>query len=180
MKNILQKTLVTTLLVIPLTSFASGGFWGSKPDVAPVNNKLYQEECSDCHFAYQPGLLPARSWEKLMTAKALESHFGDNAELENETRVALLNYLQKNAADTSNHKRSKKIMASLRGNSTPLRIIDTPYIKRKHDEIPSRMIAGNPKVKTLSACEKCHTDASKGMYDDDSVSIPGHGRWEDD
>ena len=28
-------------------------------DVAPVKNERYKAECGSCHFAYQPGLLPA-------------------------------------------------------------------------------------------------------------------------
>ncbi|MDH5218993.1 MAG: diheme cytochrome c, partial [Gammaproteobacteria bacterium] len=48
-------------------------------DVAVVTDSLYKEECSACHMAYQPGLLPARSWEKMMDN--LADHFGENAEL---------------------------------------------------------------------------------------------------
>ena len=40
-------------------------------EVNPVNNKQYKDECGSCHFAYQPGLLTTRSWEKLLTEKAL-------------------------------------------------------------------------------------------------------------
>jgi len=173
---ILTAITVATL-ILPALGFADG-FWRQK-DVAAVDNPVYQEECGACHFAYQPGLLPARSWEKVMAPKALESHFGDNAELENDVRMALANYLQKNSADKANYKRSRKIMASLRDRA-PLRITDTPYIQRKHREIPNRMIQGNTQVKTLSACDACHKDAIKGMYDDDGVSVPGFGRWEDD
>ena len=53
-------------------------------DVAPVANAKYKEECGSCHFAYQPGLLPARSWEKIMGN--LENHFNENAELDQETQ----------------------------------------------------------------------------------------------
>ena len=35
--------------------------------VAPVTNALYAEECGSCHFAYPPGLLPASSWQQVMT-----------------------------------------------------------------------------------------------------------------
>ena len=36
-------------------------------DVAPVNNELYVKECGYCHFAYQAGLLPSSSWNKIMS-----------------------------------------------------------------------------------------------------------------
>ena len=47
--------------------FFSRIFGGAKaPGVAPVENPQYLEECGSCHFPYQPGLLPARSWTKVM------------------------------------------------------------------------------------------------------------------
>jgi hypothetical protein len=148
------------------------------PGVAPVNNSLYAEECSACHFAYQPGLMPARSWQQLMVN--LEDHFGDNAELETEDQKALTDYLVKNAAEFSNHKRSVKIMRSLSGDQTLIRITEIPYIVHKHDELSSKMVAGNPQVKSLSYCEKCHTRADTGSYSEDDINIPGYGPWDDD
>jgi hypothetical protein len=67
-------------------------------------------------------------------------------------------------------------MASLKG-AAPLRITEVPYIRRKHHEIPERLIKANDKVKSLSYCDACHQQADKGSYDDDTVSIPGHGNW---
>ncbi len=49
-------------------------FFGKELDVAPVKNALYLEECGACHFAYQPGLLPSRSWKKnALTTRSKES-----------------------------------------------------------------------------------------------------------
>ena len=73
-------------------------------DVAPVTNKQYQAECSACHMAYPPGLLPARSWQKLMGG--LSNHFGDDASLAEQTRQALTEYLVLNAADKSDYRRA--------------------------------------------------------------------------
>ena len=66
-------------------------------DIVPVNNKQYKDECGSCHFAYQPGLLPAKSWEKLLTPEALSKHFGENAELDNDTLTIIYNYAIANA-----------------------------------------------------------------------------------
>ena len=38
-------------------------FKGTTPGIDPVDTQLYTKECGGCHFPYQPGLLPARSWE---------------------------------------------------------------------------------------------------------------------
>ncbi len=153
--------------------------WFSKTrlDVAPVNNLAYREECGSCHFAFQPGLLPEKSWRKMMME--LEDHFGDNAELDEETRKNLLDYLVANSADKSNYKRSKRIVGSLRQGETPLRISDTVYFKRKHDEIPMRYVTDNKDVGSYSKCEACHTRAEAGSYNEHEVTIPGVGRWED-
>ena len=89
-----------------------GGVLGRRgPSVAPVNNALYAQECGACHFAYQPGLLPARSWEQLMGG--LDSHFGDNAELLPADRKAITDYLTANAADRAAEPRAVQIARSL-------------------------------------------------------------------
>ncbi|MFK5971601.1 MAG: diheme cytochrome c [Candidatus Marithrix sp.] len=147
------------------------------PGVAPVNNANYAEECGACHFAYQPGLLPSVSWKKLMTS--LEDHFGESAELEPEEQKNLTAYLTKNAAEFSNYKRSVKIIRSLTKNKTPLRITEIPYIIKKHDELTSAMVIGNPEVKSLSYCDNCHTKAVTGSYAEDDIIVPGYGNWEE-
>lgn len=152
--------------------------FSKKSGVSPVKSTLYKEECGSCHFAYQPGLLPARSWKKMMGD--LENHFDENAELDKETQTKLTKYLVDNAADQSNYKRSRRIMNSLGKNDAPLRITETPYFIRKHDEIPKRMVKDNPKLGSFSKCAACHTNADKGSFDEDEVRIPGVGRWEDD
>lgn len=149
----------------------------SKLDVAPVNNLAYREECGSCHFAYQPGLLPQASWREMMNG--LDDHFGDNAELSTGVNQEILDYLLANAADDSNYKRSKRIMGSLRPGEVPLRITDTVYFKRKHDEIPASVVADNEALGSFSKCAACHTRAETGSYDEDEINIPGVGRWED-
>lgn len=164
------------------TAFATDSFFGIPrfKGVNPVFDKTYQSNCAECHFSYFPGLLPARSWQKLMEPKSLEDHFGENAELDESDRRDILKFLVQNAADDSHYKRSIKIMRSIPADATPLRITETRYIKRKHSEIPVSWIKGNKKVRSLSNCAKCHTEAKeKGVFDDDTVFIPGHGLWDD-
>ena len=42
---------------------------------AVPENALYKQECSSCHFLYHPGLLPERSWERVMNGT--DKHFGE-------------------------------------------------------------------------------------------------------
>jgi Dihaem cytochrome c len=148
-------------------------------NVKPVSDKQYQDECEGCHFAYQPGLLPAKSWELILNAEALRKHYGVNAELDDDTLKVIHDYAVDNAADKSWYKRSRKIAVATGDGPAPLRITELRYISRKHHNIPEKMIKGNKGVKSLSFCDKCHTQASKGVYDADTVNIPNYPHWDD-
>lgn len=146
-------------------------------DFAPASDPGYREECGSCHFAYQPGLLPARSWNALLAD--LENHFGDDASVDDATRGQLTGYLEANAADRSKYKRPGKMMRSLAPGATPLRYSETRYFRRKHHEIPDRLVENNPNVSSFSNCGACHAKAETGSYDEHQVNIPGVGRWDD-
>lgn len=179
MNNRFQKFLVligTALILVPAVANADSWFGSSKSGVAPVTNKLYEAECSACHFPFQPGLLPARSWEKLLNN--LGDHFGEDASVPKNDLKELIQYATANAADTSSHKRSVKINKSIGKNETPLRITETGYIKQKHHELRAKHVTDNPQVKTLARCEACHTRIKEGSFSEDEVKIPGFGRWE--
>jgi len=136
--------------------------------LAPVSNETYARECGACHFAYQPGLLPAGSWEKILGQ--LPSHFGEDAALDEESLKTVGRYLGENAAEGSSSKRSRKILRSLKGQA-PARITDVPYIREKHHELDSRVFE-RPSVGSFSNCIACHATADRGDYDDDSARIP--------
>jgi len=149
------------------------------PGVASVTNKLYEQECGACHFAYQPGLLPAQSWKK--TLNNLSDHFGETVELEKGDLAALTEYLTKDSADLSGNKFaiSGKIIRSLGDKEIPVRITEVPYIVRQHHELSARHIGKNPDVKSLSNCNACHTHAERGSFREGEVVIPKFDRWED-
>lgn len=172
----LSTMLFIVVFIFPLILLANGDEEDHE-HIAPVNNASYQKECSDCHFAYQPGLLPARSWQKLMTT--LDEHFEDNAELDETVQKTLTDYLIKNAADSSKEALSKRLIRRLTQSDVPLRITELSYFKHEHDEMPQKMVTGNPEVKSLSYCDKCHTRAETGSYEEDEIKIPGYGRWDD-
>lgn len=187
MKNTLAiSSVIFTIGILSLpivwgdNDFEWGGineYWQKSSAVAAVTNPVYKEECGSCHMAYPPGLLPARSWHKIMTG--LENHFGDNAELDTETAQTISQFLQTNSSDKSNYRRSPKFNQSVHSTDIPMRITDIPYFKHKHDEIPARMVTGNPKVRSFSQCNACHTKAERGLFNEHDVHIPGYGRWDD-
>jgi hypothetical protein len=153
--------------------------FGRTKEVKPVTDKQYQQECGECHFAYQPGLLPARSWDRLLNAEAMRDHFSVNAEMDKDVLRTIHDYAVENAADKSWYKRSRKIAAATAEGPAPLRISELRYIERKHHEIPEKMVRGNNNVKSLSFCDKCHTQAALGVYDNDTVAIPNYPDWDD-
>lgn len=146
----------------------------SQSSVTIPQNKLYQSDCASCHMGFQPNLLPSTSWEKMMSPKALEDHFGDNAEVDEQDRLSILAYLKTYAAD---HK-GKRLLRFSKGEA-PLRITELRYFKREHNEVPKRMVQGNPKVRSLSNCMACHTGAERGDYSERGIRVPGYGYWED-
>ena len=146
-------------------------------DVKVTSNPMYQEECGSCHMAYPPDLLPARSWDKLM--HTLDNHFGDDAELDEQTHRSITEFLLVNSADKSDYRRSKKFSQSIPYDNAPTRITETPYFKRKHHELPDRLVAGNPKVASFAQCDACHLNAAQGSFNEHDVRIPGYRGWDD-
>jgi cytochrome c553 len=128
-----------------------------------TQNQTYLNFCGSCHFAYQPGLLPRASWEKMMS----EEHFGT---LDEQTRKQIMDYLKTNSAENNTSKISKKILASV-GTNKLTKITDIPYIRKKHDEI-SPDVFKRKTIGSRSNCIACHRKAKEGNYEDDLVKIP--------
>jgi len=165
----MKKLLISVVLFSSLLFGQSG--------VKPVDNKLYLKECGSCHFAFQAGLLPERSWVKMMNN--LENHFDTDATLAKEDYDTIMNYLKVNSSEKAmNYKRSRKMTNSIRGNQTPLKITEVAYFVDKHNEIPLRLITQKG-VGTLSNCMACHTTADRGIYSERAIQIPNYGRWDD-
>ncbi len=146
-------------------------------DVVPIDNQLYIKECGSCHFAYQPGLLPSSSWNKIMSN--LENHYNNDASISSANLQTLTKYLNDNSAEKNmQYKRSNKIVSSLASGQIPDSISTTPYIIKKHSEIRKNLIT-QPEVKGLFNCIACHKTADKGNYGEKDINIPHFGKWED-
>ena len=134
----------------------------------PVTNQTYKDTCGQCHFAYQPELLPAASWLKILSQ--LNDHFGEEIETDPVTIKNISDYLTTNGAENFSAERSVKIMRCL-GGQVPIRITDIPYIRKKHHELDPAIFK-RKSIGSLSNCIACHTTAEDGIYDDDDVKIP--------
>jgi hypothetical protein len=121
----------------------------------PVNS-TWKTECSACHVAYPPRLLPASSWRAVMGG--LDKHFGADASLDPAAAAEIAAFLERNAGPD-------------RGLATSLRITDTQWFLRKHRKIPGTVWA-RLAVKSPANCSACHPGADSGHYDDDTVTVP--------
>jgi mono/diheme cytochrome c family protein len=140
----------------------------SESSMRTVKNTVYQDTCGECHFAYQPDLMPAASWTALM--KNLDDHFGESIELDEDSIKTIADYLNTNSADNRRTKRGTKIIKSLK-NKIPMRITEIPYLLHEHHEI-SPNVFDRESIGSFSNCVACHTTAEDGIYDDDNVRIP--------
>lgn len=138
-------------------------------NLAAATNTQYKTECASCHMAYPPGFLPTRSWTKLMNG--LDRHFGENASLDEKTKTEITDFLVTNSADRSSNRRSDKINRIIPNSSAPIRITETPYFIRKHDEI-NPATWKRPKIKTAANCMACHKGAEQGNFSEHEISIP--------
>lgn len=130
--------------------------------------KTTAQQCSACHIAYPPQMLPARSWQTLMSS--LNRHFGEDASLSDQDQATITAYLIAHAADgPAGGREGGRFLRGLSPSATPLRITDTPWWRRRHSEISPRRFT-DAKVKTASNCGACHNGRRGflwGLFDDD-------------
>lgn len=150
---------------------------GLKIDVKPVDNELYKKECASCHFGYQPGLLPRKSWEHIMAT--LDKHYGTDASISDKKQKEILDYVLANASETAtNYKRSRKLTASLEPGVLYTSITQIPYHKKKHRDLKEWMFT-QKEVRTAANCSACHKKADLGNFGKRNVDIPNYGPWRD-
>lgn len=129
----------------------------------PVTDPVVTKECGACHMAYQPGFLPARSWEKLMGG--LKDHFGENAELDEAKLKQITAYMTANAGDRT----GGTGMGRLGATETPLRISEMPWFQHEHgrkDRISPATLKRRG-AKSVADCVACHRGAAQGYFEDD-------------
>jgi nitrate/TMAO reductase-like tetraheme cytochrome c subunit len=153
MNNSLSILIGSLCMALATSAMADRiGMPGSMP-------KSYVAECASCHTAYAPGLLPAKSWQGIMSS--LEKHYGSDASIDAKSVADISAWLQSNA--TSSRKFSEA--------PPDHRITRSEWFARKHREV-GKEVWLRPSVKSRSNCTACHLQAGKGDFDEDSVTIP--------
>jgi len=166
--GVLATVGTISLLAFSLPSAKAHGDDGG--DALPrLTHKNWQQECASCHIAYAPSFLPKASWRRMMGG--LDNHFGENASLDPATQADILKFLEANSADATPSKMGRRVMQGMGAKDAPLRITETRWFVKKHDEVP-RATWSRKSVGSAANCAACHRQAEKGVFDDDAVRIP--------
>ena len=158
MKNKLLSPFSLPALLAAL-ALSAAGLAHAEHGFAVAPNAKHQQECSSCHMAYPPGLLPAASWGRLLGG--LNKHFGADASLDAASSAEIGAWLQAHAAKEG------------RAAQEPAqdRISKAAWFVRQHDEVSAstwkRTSIGSP-----SNCSACHSGAAKGDFNEHAVRIP--------
>ena len=119
----------------------------------------YAQECAPCHMAYPPGMLPAGSWQRMLSG--LDKHYGADASLDTATTQQLVAWLRANAGTTKR----------VREEPPQDRITRTAWFERKHRQIQPA-VWNLASVKSAANCAACHTGAERGNFDGDNIRLP--------
>jgi Dihaem cytochrome c len=158
--NTLSRQLIRPGLLALLGLAALGSAQADGGRMMPRDMpKAYIAECAACHTAYAPGLLPARSWQRIMSG--LDKHYGTDASLDDATVRQLSTWLQANAGT---YKRVSE-------EPPQDRLTRSAWFERKHDDIPPS-VWKHAAIKSAANCGACHTGADRGDFDDDNIRLP--------
>ncbi|MBD2205433.1 diheme cytochrome c [Calothrix sp. FACHB-1219] len=113
-------------------------------DVVPaqyqLGQQLYIENCSTCHIALPPAVLPSQTWKNLLEDS---QHYGAQLQpLIDPPRILIWRYLQ-----TFSRPQRKD-------EETPYRVKDSRYFKALHPKIKL------PQPIQISSCVSCHPSAT--------------------
>ncbi len=119
----------------------------------------YTVECGACHTAYPPGMLPARSWQRVMGS--LDRHYGADASLDAPIVREIERWLLAHAG-TSRRVRTEP---------PEDRLTRSAWFERKHRAIDAS-VWKLASVKSAANCGACHSGADRGDFDDDNLKVP--------
>ncbi len=127
----------------------------------PVTDAPTRGYCGTCHMAFQPSMLPAASWERMM--QELDDHFKEQVKMKPAAIARVRDYLVANAGDTKTAGEVGRVaLQGLEENSSLQRITITPYFKDEHRFLNNRIL--DDWVGSLANCTACHVGAWVGDY----------------
>lgn len=148
----MRKSLLAAVVVLGSVSVAQAG------NTPPITDPVVLKECSACHLAFPPQLLPAASWEKMMGN--LANHFGEDATVSKAAQQQILDYHVQNSGDVTNIREGRRTIEGLPAGS--MRFTQSPRFISKHNNLDFV----KRKAKSKLDCMACHAGADKGNFDD--------------
>ncbi|MEO1619584.1 MAG: diheme cytochrome C [Cyanobacteria bacterium J06632_3] len=153
--EISQAVGVPENVTLPISDSSSepSSRYGMVDPIAPqfeVGYQMYLESCATCHVALPPAVLPADTWQALLTDTA---HYGlILPELPPFNQQLVLNYL------LTYSRRHRP------GNALPYRLKDSRYFDALHPNVDL------PQPLNLRSCVSCHQGASAQNYSATGIS----------
>jgi hypothetical protein len=150
-------------LALALSAPVVLGVSGSVPaaDAYAGADPTWAAECGDCHLAYPPDLLPARSWTRMMDESG--GHFGEDLALAPETSTTIRAWLVARAAERDGTEHAWRIHRTVPEGQAPQRITELDWWAGAHAAVPAEAF-DSPEVRTRGRCQACHPDAASGAF----------------
>ena len=133
-----------------------------------LSTQAWFRECSDCHLAYSPALLPARSWERMLREQ--DRHFGEDLSLPS----AKIELLRRAIEPPPPSWAAWKLARSAAPGEEPQKISELPYWRAAHRRIPVAHFSA-PHSAGRHDCEACHRDALSGIFHPRMIRTPKPG-----
>ncbi|MBE9561283.1 MAG: cytochrome b/b6 domain-containing protein [Proteobacteria bacterium] len=172
-KHGVMATFLIGLVIVGTLSYFNGYFLVAnyRPFIGPnlPNNAVWQEACAECHLAYHPSLLPARSWQRMLAEQ--DSHFEEDLYLEPDVIAELQIFANENSAEKTLTEVAWKNNRSIPLEQSPQRITEIDYWQEKHQDIDDD-IWQSSKVNFKGDCGACHLDAEQGTFEDSAMYLP--------
>ena len=123
----------------------------------------YTQQCTVCHNAYPPGMLPATAWQQLM--EDMPAHFGGSVMVKVYTQKEISDWLQQNAGT----------FAPAATQEPPQhRITQSDWwqsIHRNSKKIPANFWKKPMRVSAAN-CSACHAQAIAGEFNSKTAKVP--------
>lgn len=124
-------------------------------DTPPV----YRQECGACHLAYPPALLPATSWQRVMSG--LAQHHGSDATLAAADQERIARWPQ---AQAGTSRRVREVPPEDR-------ITRSSWFLREHRKVEAA-VWKHSAVGSPANCAACHAGAERGRFDEHALRVP--------
>ncbi len=132
--------LASTTSVYSATPASEVGTVDVVPAQHQLGQELYLENCSTCHIALPPAILPTQTWKNLLEDS---QHYGAQLKpLIDPPRILVWRYL------------STFSRTQLKDEETPYRVNNSRYFKALHPQVDL------PRPVQIGSCVSCHPSAS--------------------